>query len=53
MTMSGFRANLREGHLDRVKRIAGYLSKMREAAIRYRTERSDLSGLPRRNVLLG
>ena len=46
MTMSAFRAAPREGHLDRVKRIIGYLSKMKQGAIRYRTGRPDLSTLP-------
>ena len=34
MTMSSFRASPREGHLERLKRIYGYLSKMRHAIIR-------------------
>ena len=38
MTLSSFRAMPRRGHLDRVKRIFGYLSKMRHAAIRIRTQ---------------
>ena len=46
MTMSGFRTAPREGHLTRVKRIIGYLSKMRHGGIRYRTERPDLSFVP-------
>ena len=46
MTMSSFRAQPRKGHLDRLKRIYGYLSKMRHAAIRVRTELPDLSDLP-------
>jgi hypothetical protein len=33
MTMSGFRVAPRNGHLERVKRIYGYLSKMRHLAI--------------------
>jgi hypothetical protein len=37
MTMSSFRAAPRVGHLKRVTRIVGYLSKMRHAAIRVRT----------------
>jgi len=45
MTMSSFRANPRKGHLDRCKRIYGYLSKMRHAIIRIRTEEPDLSGI--------
>jgi hypothetical protein len=34
MTMSALRSAPRKGHLDRVKRIYGYLSKMRHSAIR-------------------
>jgi len=47
MTMSGFRSAPRQGHLERARRIIGYLSKMRCAAIRYRTDRPDMSQLPR------
>ena len=32
MTMSGFRVAPRHGHLERVKRIYGYLSKMKHLA---------------------
>ena len=46
MTMSSFRANPRKGHLERVKRMVGYLSKFRHAAIRVRTEKPDYSHLP-------
>ena len=46
MTLSGFRAAPRKGHLDRVKRIYGYLSKMRSAAIRIRIDEPDYSDLP-------
>jgi hypothetical protein len=46
MTLSGFRAAPRQRHMDRVKRIYGYLSKMRHAAIRIRTEEPDYSYLP-------
>ena len=45
MTMSGFRVAPRKGHLERLKRIYGYLSKMRFAAIRVRTEEPDFSDL--------
>ncbi len=47
MTMSAFRSAPRKGHLDRVKRICGYLSKMRHSAIRIRTEEPDYSDIPR------
>ena len=46
MTMSGFRVAPRHGHLDRVKRIYGYLSKMRNAVIRMRHEEPDHSDIP-------
>ena len=43
MSMSSFRAAPRQGHLERVKRIVGYLYKMRHGAIRVRTAEPDLS----------
>ena len=43
MTMSGFRVAPRKGHLDRVKRICGYLAKMKNGVIRIRTEEPDYS----------
>jgi hypothetical protein len=46
MTMSGFRMAPRIGHLNRLRRIYGYLSKMRYASIRIRTEEPDYSDLP-------
>jgi hypothetical protein len=45
--MSAFRSAPRKGHLDRVKRICGYLSKMRHSAIRIYTEEPDYSDIPR------
>lgn len=45
MTLSSFRAAPRSGHLDRVKRVYSYVSKMRHATIRVRTEEPDFSGL--------
>ena len=45
MTMAGFRAAPRVGHLERVKRIYGYLAKMKHATIRFRTEEPDYSDL--------
>jgi hypothetical protein len=36
----------RQGHLDRVKRIHGYLSKYRHAKIKIRTEAPDYSSIP-------
>ncbi len=49
MTLSSFRAAPRKGHLERVKRIYGYLSKMRQAAIRIRTQEPDYSDIPDHN----
>ena len=46
MTMSSFRVAPRKGHLDRIKRIYGYLCKMKHAAIRVRTEEPDYSDIP-------
>jgi hypothetical protein len=46
MTLSRFRAAPRKGHLDRVKQIYAYLSKMRHGIIRIRTELPDYSTIP-------
>ena len=46
MSMSSFRAAPRRGHLDRLKRIYGYLAKMKHATIRIRTDEPDLSSVP-------
>jgi hypothetical protein len=46
ITLSGFRVTPRRGHLDRVKRVYAYLSKMRHAAIRVRIEEPDYSDIP-------
>jgi hypothetical protein len=46
MTMSGFRMAPRVGHLNRLKRIYGYLLKMKHASIRIRIEEPDYSDLP-------
>jgi hypothetical protein len=46
MTLSSFQANPRHGHLNRLKRIYGYLYKMRNARIRVRTEIPDYSAIP-------
>ena len=48
MTMSSFRVAPRVGHLERLKRICGYLCKFRHACIRIRTEEPDYSDLPRK-----
>jgi hypothetical protein len=46
MTMSGFRIASRIGHLERLRSIYGYLSKMRFASIRVRTEEANYSDIP-------
>ena len=46
MTMSGFRVAPRVGHLERVKRICGYLVKFKQGCIRVRTGLPDFSDLP-------
>ena len=46
MTLSRFRAMPRQGHLDRVKRIHGYLSKLNHATIKIRTDAPDYSSVP-------
>jgi hypothetical protein len=45
MAMSGFRIAPRKWHLERLKRIYGYLSKMRHASIRIRTKEPDYSDI--------
>jgi hypothetical protein len=46
MTMSGFRVAPRTGHLERLKQIYKYLSKMRHSEICVRTDEPDYSDLP-------
>jgi len=46
MTMSRFRAAPRKGHMERVQRIHGYVSKMRHGVIRIRTDEPDFSDIP-------
>jgi hypothetical protein len=46
MTMSRFRTAPRKGHLERLKRIYGYLRRFKSAAIRVRVNEPDLSTLP-------
>ena len=45
MMISSFRELPRRGHLDMLKRIIGYIYKMREATIRFRTDWPDYSEL--------
>ena len=46
MSLSSFRAVPRKGHLERAKRIVGYLSKMKHGVIRFRTALPDYSDIP-------
>ena len=49
MTMSRFRTAPRKGHLERLKRMYGYLKKFSSAAIRIRVGEPDLKQLPDQN----
>jgi Reverse transcriptase (RNA-dependent DNA polymerase) len=49
MTMSRFRVAPRKGHLERLKRMYGYLKKFSSAAIRIRTRIPELKDLPDQN----
>jgi len=46
ITMSSYRTAPRKGHLERVKRICGYLSKMKHATLKFRTHQPDYSDVP-------
>ena len=46
MTLGSFRVAPRKGHMDRLKRIYGYLAKFPSATIRIRTDLPDYSNLP-------
>jgi hypothetical protein len=46
VTMSSFRVAPRVGHLDRLKRMVGYLAKMKNGFVRVRTDVPDYSDLP-------
>ena len=46
MTLSGFQIAPQNGHLERAKRVCGYLNKMKHGFIRVRTEEPDYSDLP-------
>ena len=47
MSMSRFRLAPKIGHLERMKRLYGYLSKTKHFVIRYRTKEPDYSHLPK------
>ena len=46
MTLSSFRAMPRKGHLERLKRVYSYITKMKHGTIRVRMEEPDFSALP-------
>ena len=46
MTMSRFRQQPRIGHLDRLKKIVGYLANLPHGALRFRLHEPDYSNLP-------
>ena len=43
MTLSRYRVAPRIGHLDRVKRVSGYLRTYKKTAIKFRTDKPDYS----------
>ena len=43
---SSFRAAPRQGHMDRLKRMYGYITKMKHGAIRFRTDIPDYTAIP-------
>ena len=47
MSMSRFRLAPKIGHLERMKRLYGYLAKTKHFAIRYKTKEPDYSHLPK------
>ena len=49
MTLSGFRIAPQACHLVRIKRVYGYISQFKDAAIRFRTNEPDYSGLSEQN----
>ena len=46
MTLGSFRTAPRIGHLERAKRVVGFLCRFKHAMIRFRTELPDYSDLP-------
>ena len=46
MTMSRFHASPQMGHMERIQRIHGYISKMGEGVLRIRTKEPDYSSTP-------
>ena len=50
MTLLSFRAFPRKGHMDRAKRVIGYLARFKDGSIRFRTQEPDYSELPRQDL---
>ena len=48
MSMSSFRAQPRVGHLERLKRMYGYVYRTRTYALKYRVEQPDVSAFDSR-----
>ena len=46
MTMSRFRQQPRIGHLERLKKIIGYLANLPHGSLRFRLNKTDYSNLP-------
>jgi hypothetical protein len=46
MTLSSFTAQPRQGHLDRIQRIYGFLCRFRHFKLRFRVDEPDNSGIP-------
>jgi hypothetical protein len=47
MTLSSFRAQPRQGHLDRIQRIYGFLCRFRHFKLRFRVDEPDYSNIPK------
>lgn len=46
MVLSSYRAQLRVGHLDRIKRVYGFLCKFKHFKLRFRVDEPDYSQVP-------
>jgi hypothetical protein len=46
MTLLSFRAQPRQGHLDRIQRIYGFLCRLRHFKLRFHVDEPDYSGIP-------
>jgi hypothetical protein len=47
MTLSSFRAQPRQGHLNRIKCIYGFLCRFRHFKLQFRVDEPDYSGIPK------